>query len=235
MSSEHPAGRWRPVRPVLMAVVSGAAEAVACARGAAVGGADLVQVREHGTSDGDLLRLVRRVREVVEPAGARVLVNDRIDVALAAGAVGVHLKAGGPSPETLRRLAADAGRPGLLLSQATHGPEDVAAALASAELDWVVHGPLGAVPGKQPVGLEELRRRLAPDHATAADASPGWIVLGGVGLADVRRLAALAADHGRTTSWGVAVMRAVSGGEARARSGARAFRAELDATIASAG
>ncbi len=55
-------------------------------------GVHLIQVREHTTDDRSLLHIVRQCLDVVRGTRTRVIVNDRLDVALASGAHGVHLK-----------------------------------------------------------------------------------------------------------------------------------------------
>jgi len=55
------------------------------------GGATLVQLRDKAAATGDLIRTAGRLLEVLRPRGVKLLVNDRVDVALASGADGVHL------------------------------------------------------------------------------------------------------------------------------------------------
>src|SRR3972149_12108240 len=76
-------------------VLCGGADGLAAAVEAAVsGGADAVQLREKDLADGDLLALARRLREVTR--GALLVVNGPLEVAVAAGADGVHLPEGAP-------------------------------------------------------------------------------------------------------------------------------------------
>ncbi|MDP9408290.1 MAG: thiamine phosphate synthase, partial [Actinomycetota bacterium] len=58
------------------------------------GGAPVIQVRSKGCTDRELYDLALRVRRMCDEAGAACVVNDRPDVALAAGAAGTHLGAG---------------------------------------------------------------------------------------------------------------------------------------------
>jgi len=74
--------------------------------GAVAGGVDLIQLRENDLEAGELLRLARRIIRVVPGAGERLIINDRLDVALAAGARGVHLKESSMDAQAARRLAA---------------------------------------------------------------------------------------------------------------------------------
>ena len=71
---------------------------------AIAGGADAIQVREKSFSSSELLDRVRSVIEIARPAGIPVIVNDRADVAVAAGADGVHLGQGDLPVEAARRV-----------------------------------------------------------------------------------------------------------------------------------
>jgi thiamine-phosphate diphosphorylase len=72
---------------------------------AARAGVDYVQVREGDLEAAELAELVRSLLAVIAGSGARLLVNDRIDVALATGAHGVHLKEQSILPGVVRRIA----------------------------------------------------------------------------------------------------------------------------------
>jgi thiamine-phosphate pyrophosphorylase len=117
-----------------------------------------VQVREKQLDGGALYDLVREVIAVVRPAGAPVWVNDRVDVALAAGADGVHLPERGLGLADARQVAR-----GLGLGASRH---DAAGAIAAARegAALVQLGPIWATPGKgAPLGASVLsvRRELA--------------------------------------------------------------------------
>ena len=121
-------------------------------------GSVLIQVREKDLDGGPLLRLVSAVIEAARPAGARVFVNDRVDVALAAGADGVHLPGQGLSIADARAAAA-AVRRTLAIGCSRHTPAAVLEAAAQgAEL--VQYGPIWATPGKgAPIGVDALAVR----------------------------------------------------------------------------
>src|SRR5262249_2878349 len=95
-----------PVPPVVMAISDrpglGAYDektygrVVQWAGAVAAAGADLIQIRERGLSDRRLQSLVAEVLEATKSTKARVLINERTDVALAAGAAGVHLPSSAP-------------------------------------------------------------------------------------------------------------------------------------------
>ncbi len=134
------------------------AAVVAQVRTAAAAGVDWVQVRERDLSTRDLQALVGSCLEAVAGTSARVLVNDRMDVALAAGGHGVQLR--GDSIDALR--VRDLAPPGFLIGRSVHGEEEARTVAARGGLDFLVFGavfetvskPLGA----PALGLGALRR-----------------------------------------------------------------------------
>ena len=121
-------------------------------RAALEGGVDMVQVREKDMEGRDLLRRVREVIEVARPRGVPVVVNDRADIAVAAGADGVHLGTGDLPLLEARRMMGT----GPLLGASTHDLSEASAAVeAGADLCGV-----GAM----------FRTRLKPDRAPSGQA-----------------------------------------------------------------
>ena len=109
---------------------------VEAARRAAEGGVDLIQVRETGLVDRDLLWVVTRVVAMVRHTAARVLVNGRTDIALAASAHGVHLPASGVSASRVRRIVpAD-----FMIGRSVHSRKEAEAAAADAGCDYLTFG-----------------------------------------------------------------------------------------------
>jgi thiamine-phosphate pyrophosphorylase len=135
-------------------------------------GSVLIQVREKDLDGGPLLRLVHEVIEVARPAGARVFVNDRVDVALAAGADGVHLPERGLSIADARAAITAVGRE-LAIGCSRHSAAAVIeAAQQGAEL--VQYGPIWATPGKDtPIGVEALKLDLAASRLVAVGGIDG--------------------------------------------------------------
>jgi thiamine-phosphate pyrophosphorylase len=123
-------------------------------------GTAAVQLRDRGASARELLALARALREVTSATGQVLLVNDRIDVAMAAGADGVHLPSAGTPPGDARRLLGS----GPLVAVSCHSGDDVARALAGGA-DFATFGPVYDTPSKRgfgpPVGLERLREAAA--------------------------------------------------------------------------
>lgn len=93
--------------------------------GAIDGGIDCVQIREKELSDERLLQRVRQTISIARPRGVCVVVNDRVDIALAAEADGVHLGQGDLPLAEARDLAGER----LLIGSSTHDPEEVAEAI----------------------------------------------------------------------------------------------------------
>ena len=145
-------------------------------------GIGAVQIREKDLDDRAVLELAREARAVLPTA--TVLVNGRLDIALAAGADGAHLPADGVPVAALRRRFG----PGVLLGVSTHRVEEVERALQDGA-DYVTFGPVWPTPSKErygpPVGVEEL--------AQAAEVGIPVYALGGVMLSRFEEAAAAGA------------------------------------------
>jgi thiamine-phosphate diphosphorylase len=125
---------------------------------AARAGATMVQVRERQFDDRQLLEFVAQVIAAARPPGAVIMVNDRTDVALAAGADGVHLKSDAPAADDVRRIAPE----GFIIGRSVHSEEEAAAAAASGACDYLLFGTVFrslSKPDDHPVaGVEGLAR-----------------------------------------------------------------------------
>ena len=120
------------------------------------GGVDWVQLRDKSASASALLAMARQLRGVVRQHGARLAVNDRLDVALAARGDGVHLAA--QSLPVSDAVALADGR--LLVGRSVHSLEEAVQA-AQAGADYVTFGhvfPTTTHPGVPPRGLSELEQ-----------------------------------------------------------------------------
>lgn len=114
-------------------------------------GVDLIQIREKDLSARDLLALVRQALARPNPHGSKLLVNSRLDVALAAGADGVHLPAASVSPRDLRAIVP----PEFLVGVSTHNFDEVRAADHEGA-DFAVFGPVFAEKPRA-LGIQALR------------------------------------------------------------------------------
>jgi thiamine-phosphate pyrophosphorylase len=165
---------------------------VAQARAAAAAGADLLHVRERDLPDRGLLDVICRITEAVAGTRLRVLVNDRADIAIAAGADGVHLRADGIGPAAVRRLELP-----LLIGQSVHSSTEAHAA-ARAGADFVVLGTVFPSASKRQghptVGVEGLRQ-------AAADVSVPVLAIGGMGPGNVEAAAAAGAAGVAAIGW----------------------------------
>ncbi|MEQ1573269.1 MAG: thiamine phosphate synthase [Vicinamibacterales bacterium] len=124
-------------------------------RAAALAGVHLVQVRERDLDAASLTRLVTACVESVRGTETRIVVNDRLDVALAAGAHGVHLRGDSMPAERVRRVA---GRP-FLIGRSVHDRDEAIRVTEGSELDYLVFGTVfdsRSKSGSAPAGLDRL-------------------------------------------------------------------------------
>ena len=110
---------------------------------AARAGVDLVQIRERTLDGGDLLRLTVRALEAAAGTATGILVNDRVDVALAARARGVHLPGRGLAAPRARAIA-----PRLLIGRSVHSVDDAIAAERDGGCDYLLFGTVFQSTGK---------------------------------------------------------------------------------------
>ncbi|MEA2287153.1 MAG: thiamine-phosphate pyrophosphorylase [Solirubrobacteraceae bacterium] len=153
--------------------------------GALAGGADLVQLRDKDATDDELLEAAAWIRERCTAAGALFIVNDRPDLAVAAGADGVHVGQDDIPVAEARAVVGDDAIVGL----STHSIEQADAGARSGA-DYIAVGPVHATPTKQgrpAIGLDPVR------HA-AADVALPWFAIGGIDA----RTAGAVADAGAT-------------------------------------
>jgi thiamine-phosphate diphosphorylase len=134
---------------------------VAAAVRAARAGVQLIQVREHGLEDRDLLALTLQIREATADTTARILINDRVDVALAAGVDGVHLPGRAVSAARIRTMVPD----DFLVGRSVHSDEEAIAAEREGGCDYLIFGSVyesqSKPSGHVPAGVDALTRMCA--------------------------------------------------------------------------
>lgn len=139
-------------------------------RGALAGGVDVVQIRERGLADGEYAAFLDECSAVLRHGGGRLLVNDRLDLALAAGLDGVHLREESIPLEAARRLAS--GK--FLIGRSVHAAET---AVRARNADYMIAGSVFDTASKPDapasLGLDGLRAVV-----NAAAGCPVWAVGG---------------------------------------------------------
>ena len=191
----------RPLTDVVLAAVDG--------------GAQMVQLREKTASTRAFVECARDLHRLLEPRGVPLVINDRVDVALAAGADGVHVGRNDMAYPDARRLLG----PDAIIGLSVETPEDVDQA-EPFDVDYLGVSPIFATPTKTDTlrpwgvdGLAEVRRRSR--HRLVA--------IGGLNVTNV-------ADVVRAGADAVAVVSAVCGA-----ADPRAAAAELVRAMAAAG
>jgi thiamine-phosphate pyrophosphorylase len=173
--------------PVLCLVTDGTCSPdLITIRDAARSGVDLIQIREPRLDDRALAALVREVLDAAAGTGARVVVNDRLDVALTSGAAGVHLRGDSFSAADARRVAPA----GFVIGRSVHSVAEAVEAERGGGCDYLFFGtvfPSASKPAGHPVtGVAALER------VCAAVTLP-VVAIGGVSIANAREIAAAGA------------------------------------------
>jgi len=161
-------------------------------------GLKAVQLREKDLAARDLLSLAQRLRESTRRHGARLLINDRADVALAVGADGVQ-RTGTSLPVSVVRSISP---PGFLIGASVHSAAE-ARAVEPEGADFLLFGPVYDTPSKRPYGPPQGVAAL--ERVATAVRLPVFAV-GGVTPARV-------AEVVRAGAVGVAVIAAILGAE----------------------
>ena len=169
--TDRHATRGRPLDGVLARALDGAAAA------GVTPGTIAVQLREKDLEARAMLELARPLRALTARFGAAFFVNDRVDVALAAGADGVHLAGTSMTPPEVAALA-----PEMAVAVSVHGTAELTRAAGHPQVAFAVLGPIFATPSKAsfgpPLGLEVL--------AAATKQSLPVLALGGVTVENSR-------------------------------------------------
>ena len=136
-------------------------------------GVDIVQLREKNLEAADELALLEVFADACRRHGALLAVNDRADLAVAAGADVLHLGQRDLRPDVARRIVG----PQMVIGLSSHSAEQARAAAADPDVDYFCLGPLWPTPtkpGRPHTGLEPLR-----EVAGTQPAKP-WFAIGGI-------------------------------------------------------
>jgi len=148
-------------------------------------GVGIVQLREKGLADRRLYELAVAFRRRTEAGGALLIIDDRLDIALAAGADGVHLGQEDLPVAAARRIAPD-----LIIGASSHSLEEALAA-QEAGAGYVNIGPIfptATKPAASPLGLEAIER-IAPRLRIP------WSAMGGIHQGNIAQVSARGARH----------------------------------------
>jgi thiamine-phosphate pyrophosphorylase len=177
----------------------------------------VVQLRARDRGGRELFELAQRLRRASAANDSILIVNDRLDIALAVGADGVHLPASGIPAHVARALldrrAGSAGR--LRIGLSVHSVDEIRA--NAAHVDYFQFGPVFATPSKLAYGPPQGLTGLEEAIGAATDAQRPLIAVGGIDATNARTPIGAGAA-------GVAVIRAVM----RASDPGAAARALLD-------
>jgi thiamine-phosphate pyrophosphorylase len=138
-------------------------------------GVDIVQLREKGLEAAEELALLETFAQACRRHGRLLAVNDRADVALAAGADVLHLGQDDLPVPAARRILG----PGPLIGRSSHSPAQAGAAAAEPDVDYFCTGPLWTTPtkpGRPATGLELI------EHTARQQPARPWFAIGGISL-----------------------------------------------------
>lgn len=174
--------------------ISGGRSHAGIARQAALGGADVIQLRDKTCSTLELLRTARDLRSIIRKSGTLFIVNDRLDVAMASGADGVHFGQDDMRVSTARQLAP----PGFIIGVSV-GTTGEAMEAERDGADYLAISPTFSTASKYDAGPGRGLDRLREIRGAV---SIPVIAIGGINRGNVRDVIAAGAD-------GVAVISAV--------------------------
>ncbi|MEM9161701.1 MAG: thiamine phosphate synthase [Cyanobacteria bacterium P01_F01_bin.4] len=183
----------RLMRSHLYLVTAPTANILTVVEAALKGGVDIVQYREKTADDCQRLPLAQQMKTLCDRYDALFIINDRVDLALAVGADGVHLG----QQDLPIQVARDLLGPDCIVGRSTTNPDEMARALAEGA-DYIGVGPVNETPtkpGKAAAGLAYVS--YAAGHATVP-----WFAIGGINLENVSPVVAAGASR-------IAVVRAI--------------------------
>lgn len=150
------------------------------------GGVTAIQLREKDLPVRELLALAQELRSITAEFGARLFINDRVDVAVAVNADGVHLGHQSMPVEAARKIVGS----GMMIGVSTHSVQEARSAQAGGA-DFITYGPIFLTPSKaqydKPVGKESIL-------SVAGEIDIPLFALGGIKCGDVLNVLTAGAD-----------------------------------------
>ncbi len=176
------AEKFKPVRLYVIISNNLPADVLPLTHQCIAGGADCIQLRAKDIDDDKLFALASEFVKVCKDAGVLSIINDRVDIAVAAGADGVHLGQDDLPIEQVRKLQLAP----LIIGKSTHSIEQLH--VACEELPtYVSLGPVFATetkPTAAPVGLDYVRQGVKE----LVDTGIGHVAIGGITLDNVEEV-----------------------------------------------
>jgi thiamine-phosphate pyrophosphorylase len=203
--SRPPFAFSQPLYPI--ADADAVADVVALAEAILAGGARLLQLRAKHAPTRAFVALARAVKARADRAGARLIINDRADVAALVGADGVHLGQDDLPPAAARAMLG----PGRIIGHSTHDLAQVDAAVRAGGIDYLAFGPIYRTRSKR---RPDPAQGIAALAAARARCPLPLVAIGGIGAGEMAAVLAAGADA-------VAVIRAIAGAADPARVTAR--------------
>lgn len=175
----EPAEKFKRVKLYVIISSNLPADIIYLMQASIAGGADCVQLRSKNINDETLFAVAVEFVKICKDAGVLSIINDRVDVAVAAGADGVHLGQNDLPIEQVRKLQLAP----LIIGKSTHSLEQLQTA-CKAQPTYVSLGPVfstGTKPEASPVGLDYVRQATQQ----LADTGISHVAIGGITLDNV--------------------------------------------------
>lgn len=177
-----PLEKFKQVRLYVIITSRLPVEVISLAQRCVAGGADCIQLRAKDVADEKLFAIAAEFVHICKAANVLSVINDRIDIAVSAGADGVHLGQNDLPPKYARKLQLTP----LIIGRSTHSIKQLRAACSQLPT-YVSLGPVfstGTKPGAQPVGLNYIKEGTK----ILADTGIRHVAIGGITLDNVQQV-----------------------------------------------
>ncbi|WPH02973.1 Hypothetical protein R9X50_00584500 [Acrodontium crateriforme] len=189
--------------------ILGDRDLVSVVQAAVQGGATIVQLRDKTSDTGDLVRIAKELHQVTKPAGVPLLINDRVDVALASGVEGVHIGQDDLDYKTTRKILG----PEAIIGVTANSLEEALIA-ARDGADYLGLGAVFATPTKEntksipgTAGIQHILTRLAEEKLDVKT-----VGIGGINAKNAQRVLYQSASATKKLD-GIAVVSAIMAAE----------------------